>query len=70
MLCLTAICSQRVMDDPCIASDGYTYDRDAIEKWLSKNGNSPMTNVPLPNKELIPNQSLLSAIKCWKSRSS
>ncbi|XP_020094006.1 U-box domain-containing protein 52-like isoform X2 [Ananas comosus] len=60
----------RVMDDPCIASDGYTYDRDAIEKWLSKNGNSPMTNVPLPNKELIPNQSLLSAIKCWKSRSS
>ncbi|WJX30592.1 hypothetical protein P8452_19112 [Trifolium repens] len=25
------------MEDPCVAADGYTYDRSAIEKWLQKN---------------------------------
>ncbi|XP_010919905.2 U-box domain-containing protein 35 [Elaeis guineensis] len=59
---------KRVMDDPCIASDGYTYSRNAIETWLRTNGKSPMTNLLLPNKDLIPNQSLLSAINDWKSR--
>ncbi|CAL9209706.1 U-box domain-containing protein 35-like isoform X1 [Musa acuminata AAA Group] len=57
-----------VMDDPCIAADGYTYDRYAIGAWLSWNENSPMTNLPLPNKELIPDNSLLSAIIDWKAR--
>ncbi|XP_038976179.1 U-box domain-containing protein 52 isoform X2 [Phoenix dactylifera] len=59
---------KRVMDDPCIASDGYTYNRNAIETWLRTNDKSPMTNLPLPNKDLIPNQTLLSAIKDRKSR--
>ncbi|URD80388.1 U-box domain-containing protein [Musa troglodytarum] len=57
-----------VMDDPCIAADGYTYNRLAIGAWLSWNENSPMTNLPLPNKELIPDNSLLSAIIDWKAR--
>ncbi|RWW19507.1 hypothetical protein GW17_00016432 [Ensete ventricosum] len=59
---------QTVMDDPCIAADGYTYDRYAIGAWLSWNENSPTTNLPLPNKELIPDNSLLSAIIDWKAR--
>ncbi|WOL00252.1 U-box domain-containing protein 35-like [Canna indica] len=57
-----------VMDDPCIASDGYTYNRNAIRTWLERNDKSPMTNSLLPNKDLIPNNSLLSAIREWKSR--
>ncbi|KAJ8511120.1 hypothetical protein OPV22_001554 [Ensete ventricosum] len=57
-----------VMDDPCIAADGYTYNRYAIGAWLSWNENSPMTNLPLPNKELISDNSLLSAIIDWKAR--
>ncbi|XP_059666914.1 U-box domain-containing protein 35-like [Cornus florida] len=56
-----------VMDDPCVAADGYTYDRKAIEKWLEDNDKSPMTNLMLPNKSLIPNYTLLSAIMEWKS---
>ncbi|XP_010275384.1 PREDICTED: U-box domain-containing protein 35-like [Nelumbo nucifera] len=56
-----------VMDDPYVAADGYTYDRKAIEIWLAKNDKSPMTNLPLPNKNLIPNYTLLSAIIEWKS---
>ncbi|XP_008809455.2 U-box domain-containing protein 52-like isoform X1 [Phoenix dactylifera] len=60
---------QEVMNDPCVASDGYTYDRKAIEIWLGMNDKSPMTNLQLPNKNLIPNHSLRSAIMDWKSRS-
>uniref|UniRef100_A0A5B6YJP8 RING-type E3 ubiquitin transferase n=1 Tax=Davidia involucrata TaxID=16924 RepID=A0A5B6YJP8_DAVIN len=56
-----------VMDDPCVAADGYTYDRRAIKIWLDENDKSPMTNLPLPNKVLIPNYTLLSAIMEWKS---
>lgn len=56
---------QEVMHEPCVASDGYTYDRKAIETWLSINDKSPLTNLQLPNKNLIPNHSLLSAIKDW-----
>lgn len=56
------------MDDPYVASDGYTYDRKAIETWLSMNDKSPMTNLRLPNKNLIPNHSLRSAIEDWKSQ--
>ncbi|XP_043716109.1 U-box domain-containing protein 35-like isoform X2 [Telopea speciosissima] len=59
---------QDVIHDPCVAADGYTYDRKAIESWLKDNDNSPMTNLPLANKNLIPNYSLLSAIMEWKSR--
>ncbi|XP_024190670.1 U-box domain-containing protein 35 isoform X2 [Rosa chinensis] len=57
-----------VMNEPCVAADGYTYDRRAIEKWLEENDNSPMTNLAMPNKHLIPNYTLLSAIVEWKSR--
>ncbi|PSS33205.1 Serine/threonine-protein kinase [Actinidia chinensis var. chinensis] len=56
-----------IMEDPCVAADGYTYDRKAIEIWLEEDDKSPMTNLPLPNKNLIPNYTLLSAIIEWKS---
>ncbi|KAJ1257888.1 hypothetical protein BS78_10G030600 [Paspalum vaginatum] len=59
---------QEVMFDPYVASDGYTYDRKAIELWLSTNNTSPMTNLRLPNKCLIPNHSLRSAIMDWRSK--
>ncbi|XP_058721929.1 U-box domain-containing protein 35-like [Vicia villosa] len=58
---------QDVMDDPCVAADGYTYDRKAIEKWLENHDKSPMTNMALPHKYLIPNYTLLSAILEWKT---
>ncbi|XP_074284172.1 U-box domain-containing protein 35-like [Silene latifolia] len=58
---------QDVMEDPCVASDGYTYDRKAIELWIKDNDTSPTTNFPLANKHLIPNNSLLYAIMEWKS---
>ncbi|MCL7048422.1 hypothetical protein MKW94_028750 [Papaver nudicaule] len=59
---------QDVMENPCVASDGYTYDRKAIENWLSENDKSPMINMPLPDMNLTPNYSLLAAIMEWKSK--
>lgn len=55
------------MKDPCVAADGYTYDRKAIESWMKENDNSPMTNLPLQHKNLLPNYTILSAITEWKS---
>lgn len=55
------------MDDPNVAADGYTYERKAIEGWFKENDTSPMTNLPLPHKNLLPNYTLLSAIMDWKS---
>ncbi|KAL6641458.1 hypothetical protein ACP70R_019639 [Stipagrostis hirtigluma subsp. patula] len=59
---------KKVMQDPCIASDGYSYDRVAIEMWLSENDVSPLTKSQLPNKNLVPNHALLCAIKSWKAQ--
>ncbi|XP_022994985.1 U-box domain-containing protein 35-like isoform X6 [Cucurbita maxima] len=59
---------QDMMNDPCVAADGYTYDRRAIEKWLQENDISPTTKLPLLDKNLIPNQGLLSSIMEWNSR--
>lgn len=60
--------SQDIMEDPCVAADGYTYDRNAIEIWLKETNISPMTRLPLAHKNLVPNYALLSAILDWKSR--
>jgi serine/threonine protein kinase len=59
---------QEVMMDPVVASDGYTYDRKAIEMWISMKDKSPMTNLRLQSRSLIPNHSLRSAIMDWRSR--
>ncbi|KAF5959257.1 hypothetical protein HYC85_000466 [Camellia sinensis] len=52
-----------IMEEPCVAADGYTYDCKAIQTWLEENDKSLMTNLPLPTRNLIPNYTLLSAIK-------
>ncbi|XP_010555606.1 PREDICTED: U-box domain-containing protein 35 isoform X2 [Tarenaya hassleriana] len=57
-----------VMNEPCVAADGYTYDRRAIEEWLEQKDTSPMTNSPFPSKNLLPNYTLYTAIMEWRSR--
>ncbi|XP_048494317.1 U-box domain-containing protein 33 [Beta vulgaris subsp. vulgaris] len=57
---------QEMMEDPQIASDGFTYEAEAIRGWLdSGRQTSPMTNVKLANNDLIPNRALRSAIQEW-----
>ena len=54
------------MIDPVICSDGFSYERAAIEEWLRRHGTSPKTNEVLPNKNLIPNKTLKAAIITWR----
>lgn len=57
-----------IMQDPVVATDGYTYERSSIEHWFRTHATSPMTSLPLHSKLLIPNHSLRSQINEWKTR--
>ena len=50
-------------EDPVIASDGFTYEREAIEQWLRSNNRSPQTNQVLTSRILIPNRTLRSQLE-------
>ena len=52
-----------IMTDPVCASDGFTYEREAITAWLRTNDTSPLTGATLENKVLIPNLSLRGMIR-------
>lgn len=47
--------THEVFVDPVVAADGITYERAAIVNWLSSHDTSPMTNAPLSNMTLHPN---------------
>ena len=55
-----------VMTDPVTAGDGMTYERAAIEQWLSNRNNSPSTGAELPHKIVVPNQALKCLIREWE----
>ena len=53
---------QTIMADPVQTADGETYERSAIERWLTLSVRSPKTNLPLENRSLIPNMALRNLI--------
>lgn len=54
--------SLEVMIDPVICSDGQTYDRVNIERWLQNNNTSPISNAVLNDLTLRPNIALRKLI--------
>ncbi|KAK4371925.1 hypothetical protein RND71_007309 [Anisodus tanguticus] len=57
---------QETMQDPVVAADGFTYEAEALRGWLdSGHETSPMTNLMLSHKNLIPNHALRSAVQEW-----
>eukprot|EP00551_Chaetoceros_affinis_P010482 CAMPEP_0203664068 /NCGR_PEP_ID=MMETSP0090-20130426/1554_1 /ASSEMBLY_ACC=CAM_ASM_001088 /TAXON_ID=426623 /ORGANISM="Chaetoceros affinis, Strain CCMP159" /LENGTH=787 /DNA_ID=CAMNT_0050527179 /DNA_START=123 /DNA_END=2486 /DNA_ORIENTATION=+ len=46
------------MTDPVIARDGVTYERSAIEAWLSEHGTSPSTRERMRVRDLVPNRAI------------
>ncbi|CAM0912623.1 unnamed protein product [Alopecurus aequalis] len=57
---------QDVMREPLIAADGFTYEAEAIREWIdSGHHTSPMTNLELFHRDLLPNHALRSAIQEW-----
>ena len=56
-----------LFQDPVVCEDGFTYDRQAIERWLRDSGKSPMTNLPL-NPRFIPNRDMKRRVIEWIER--
>ncbi|PRQ48468.1 putative aminoacyltransferase, E1 ubiquitin-activating enzyme [Rosa chinensis] len=57
---------KEVMMDPHVAADGFSYEREGIEKWLQTgHDTSPMTNLKLNSKILTPNRTLKILIEDW-----
>ncbi|KAL7529870.1 hypothetical protein ACHAXR_007027 [Thalassiosira sp. AJA248-18] len=50
------------MVEPVVASDGHTYERYAIARWLQTSNRSPLTGEVLAHPELVPNYLLLSSL--------
>jgi len=54
------------MEDPVIASDGYSYERRCITEWFSQGKHdSPVTKARLSNLNLSPNMTLKQVIGEW-----
>jgi hypothetical protein len=61
-----------LMEDPVIAADGHSYEREAIIQHFAVSGpaaRSPITNLPFPNQNLIPNHALRKSINDHRARS-
>jgi len=50
------------MQDPVIAPDGISYEKQAIKKWFSKKKTSPVSGKTLKHTFLIPNHNLRNVI--------
>ena len=58
-----------LMADPVIATDGFAYERDAIECWFATGKQtSPKTGEPLEVMLLIPCHQLRSRIREWREQ--
>ena len=52
----------QIMVEPVVTSDGHTYEKIVIKKWLESHDTSPKTNQQI-EKTLVPNYALRSAIE-------
>lgn len=49
------VVAQVLMKDPVIAADGHTYERIAMQQWLTAKDTSPVPSVKLKHTRLVPN---------------
>ena len=55
-----------LMRDPVTCTDGHSYERSNISRWLSEHDTSPITGTALKSASLIPNHALRNAIQDWE----
>ena len=60
--------THQLMYDPVIAADGETYEREAIERCLASNENSPLHGDILTHKILTPNRALKRTIDNFRKK--
>ncbi len=53
--------------DPVLAQDGHTYERQAIEEWIRRNGTSPITREPLAIEHLYPNRTVKELVDAFET---
>ena len=64
-----------ISHQPCLQmitllSDGFVYERAAIEEWLlSRRQTSPMTNLPVSSTEIVPQELLRQEIQVFLAKS-
>lgn len=57
---------EKIMQDPCLTLDGYTYERRAIEEWFRRGYRvSPVTYGPIGSVVIIPNEKLREVIEAF-----
>jgi hypothetical protein len=54
--------------EPVITPYGHTFERQAIEDWISREANCPVTRQPLERSQLIVNRGILTAIEEQRHR--
>lgn len=54
-----------IMTEPVATADGQVYERKNIKEWLERNNTSPLTSLPLANKNLIPIPLIKSQIQSF-----
>ncbi len=57
-----------LMEDPVVASDGHTYNRQDIQNWFDTDDTSPHTREPLEDKTLRPNIAIRKQIIRWREK--
>ena len=63
------IITQELMENPVIAEDGYSYEKEAIQRWMREHRNqSPMTRQVMDPSKLIDNRNLKDAIETYKAQ--
>lgn len=55
-----------IMEEPVVATDGFTYENRCILEWFRTKRTSPTSGAVLTTTTLIPNHSLKSQINQWK----
>jgi hypothetical protein len=60
--------TRELMEDPVIAEDGQTYEREAIATWVTGHGTSPMTRQRIASM-FIPNRIMKALIEKWRQES-
>ena len=53
---------QELLVKPVIASDGYTYEKHALQEWLQQHTTSPVTGLPLTHTALLPNLAIMDIL--------
>ncbi|KAK7361336.1 hypothetical protein VNO77_03387 [Canavalia gladiata] len=61
---------QKIMKNPYVAADGFSYELEAIEKWLQSGNELSPKKLRLKHRLLTPNHTLRSLIEDWQSKRS